>query len=85
MSYEPDHPVTVFYLVTEPFRGGYRWLVKQYGAPQAVETGNEAFASEAEARKSGRHALIRNSAHIKVGRKPDVANFDAAIDGQTLG
>lgn len=69
MSFEPDHPVTVFYLVTEPFRGGFRWLVKQYGAPQPVETGNEAFATEAEARKGGRRALIRSSARVSVSRK----------------
>lgn len=85
MSYEPDHPVTVFYLATEPFRGGYRWLVKRYGATHAVETGNEAFASEAEARKSGRRALIRNSAHVPAGRRSDLADFDGAIDGQTVG
>ena len=69
MSFEPDHPVTVFYLATEPFRGGYRWLVKQYGAAHAIETGNEAFASETDARKSGRRALIRNSAHMPLPRR----------------
>lgn len=85
MSFEPDHPVTVFYLATESFRGGYRWLVRQYGAAQAVETGNEAFASEAEARKSGRRALIRTSAHIPLGRRDGVVDFDAGIDGQSVG
>ena len=85
MSYEPDHPVTVFYLATEPVRGGYRWLVRQYGAAHAVETGNEAFASEAEARKSGRRALIRTSAHIPLGRRGDVAELHAVIAGQSVG
>ena len=75
MSFEPDLPVTVFYLATERFRGGFRWLVKQYGAAHAVETGNEAFASEAEARKSGRPALIRASARIPVGRRRKQSDF----------
>ena len=76
MSFEPDHPVTVFYLATEPFRGGFRWLVRQYGVVDAIETGNEAFASEADARKSGRRALIRASACVSVGRHRAVTNAD---------
>ncbi len=72
MSFEPDHPVTVFYLTTEPFRGGFRWLMKRYGAAQVVETGNEAFSTEVEARKSGRRVLIRSSARMPVGRRRDI-------------
>lgn len=83
MSFEPDLPVTVFYLVVEPFRGGFRWLVKQYGAARAVETGNEAFASETEARKSGRPALIRTTASVDRGRR--VADLDALFDGRSAG
>ena len=83
MSFEPDHLVTVFYLAMEPFRGGFRWLVRQYGVAHAVETGNEAFASEADARKSGRRALIRASACVPVGRRRAAAH--AAIDGTPVG
>lgn len=78
MSFEPDHPVTVFYLATEPFRGGFRWLVKQYGAAGAVQTGNEAFASEAEARKNGRRALIAASASISIGRRRGETSLGAS-------
>ena len=85
MSFEPDRPVTVFYLATEPFRGGFRWLVRQYGAADAVETGNEAFASEAEARKSGRRALIRASARLPLSRRRGLEALDAALDGRTAG
>ncbi len=52
-------------------------------SPHAVETGNEAFASEADARKSGRRALIRASACVPVGRRRAVTN--AAIDGTPVG
>ena len=83
MSLEPDHLVIVFYLATEPFRGGFRWLVRRYGVTHVVETGNEAFASEADARKSERRALIRASACVPVGRRRTVTN--AAINGKPVG
>lgn len=84
MSFEPDCPVIVFYLATEPFRGGFRWLVKQYGAAAAVETGNEAFATEAEARKSGRRALIQASARVPAsgGGRRGRQTFDLELIGR---
>ena len=83
MSFEPDCPVIVFYLATEPFRGGFRWLVKQYGAiPAAAETGNEAFATEAEARKSGRRALIQASARVPVGGRRAPQGFEFELVGR---
>lgn len=85
MPFEPDLPVTVFYLATAPFRGGFRWQVRQYGTAQAIETGNEAFASEAEARKSGRRALIRASAHSPKGRGHSSVEIDDRLGERRIG
>lgn len=88
MSIEPDFPVTVFYLATEPFRGGFRWLIRQFGAPRPLETGNETFGTEADARKGGKRAFIRVSARAgprRIGRTSpgyDEATGDGPVTGE---
>ena len=63
-----EGPVEVFYLVTEPHRNGHRWLIRQYGKPFPVLTGNDMFMSEDGARKAGKAGLIAASARAKATR-----------------
>ena len=48
----------VFYLGIEPYRGGFRWLVRKFGVVEPVEIGIESYDTEEEARRSGKKSLI---------------------------
>lgn len=63
-----DQDVEVFYLASEGFRGGHRWIIKRYGRPEPVLTGSESFATEAAARLAGKPSLIAVSARAR-GRR----------------
>ena len=64
-----EGPVEMFYLVIEPHSAGYRWIVRQFGKPYLMLTGNETFGSEDAARKAGKAGLIAASARAKATRQ----------------
>ena len=58
----PSDEVHVHYLAVEACRGGFRWTVRRFGSVSAVRTCTETFASEVDAPKAGRSALIATCA-----------------------